>query len=78
MLKTLVNAWKVADIRKKLLFTALIVLIFRIGSAIPVPFTNISDTGIISDPDAGTFMNYHTVHQQLHYHAAARSSNPRS
>ena len=58
MLKTLVNAWKVADIRKKLLFTALIVLIFRIGSAIPVPFTNISDTGIISDPDAGTFMNY--------------------
>ncbi len=58
MLKTLVNAWKVADIRKKLLFTALIVLIFRIGSAIPVPFTNISDTGIIADPDAGTFMNY--------------------
>ena len=33
-------------------------LIFRIGSAIPVPFTNIGDAGIISDPNAGTFMNY--------------------
>lgn len=41
MIKTLANAWKVADIRKKLLFTAFIVLIFRIGSMIPVPFLNI-------------------------------------
>lgn len=41
MIKTLANAWKVADIRKKLLFTAFIVLVFRIGSMIPVPFLNI-------------------------------------
>ena len=58
MLKTLVNAWKIADLRKKLLFTALIVLIFRIGSAIPVPFTDIGEAGIISDADGSTFMNY--------------------
>ncbi len=58
MLQTIVNAWKIADLRKKMLFTALIVLIFRIGSAIPVPFTNIGEAGIISDPNAGTFMNY--------------------
>ncbi|MDD2954760.1 MAG: preprotein translocase subunit SecY [Oscillospiraceae bacterium] len=38
MFDTLKNAWKVADIRKKILFTALILIIFRIGSAIPVPF----------------------------------------
>ena len=38
MLRTLANAWKIADLRKKILFTALIVLIFRIGAAIPVPF----------------------------------------
>ena len=43
MIKTLANAWKVADIRKKLLFTAFIVLVFRIGSMIPVPFLNIFD-----------------------------------
>ena len=58
MLQTIVNAWKIADLRKKMLFTALIILIFRIGSAIPVPFTDIGESGIISDPNAGTFMNY--------------------
>lgn len=56
MISTFINAWKVADLRKKMLFTALIVLIFRIGAAIPVPFTDIVD-GII-EPDAETFMNY--------------------
>ena len=58
MFQTIINAWKIADLRKKILYTALIVLIFRIGSAIPVPFTNIGEAGIISDPNAGTFMNY--------------------
>ena len=58
MLQTIVNAWKIADLRKKMLYTALIILIFRIGSAIPVPFTDIGESGIIGDPNAGTFMNY--------------------
>jgi preprotein translocase subunit SecY len=58
MIQTLVNAWRIADIRKKLLFTALIILIFRIGAAVPVPFVNIGEGGIIADQNAGTFMNY--------------------
>ena len=41
MIKTIVNAWKIPEIRKKMLFTALVILIFRIGSMIPVPFLNI-------------------------------------
>ena len=41
MIKTLVNAWKIPEIRNKILFTAFIILIFRIGSMIPVPFLNI-------------------------------------
>ena len=57
MFQTIINAWKIADLRKKIIFTALIVLIFRIGSAIPVPFTNIGEAGII-DPNANNFMNY--------------------
>ena len=57
MISTFINAWKIADLRKKMLFTALIVLIFRIGAAIPVPFTNITESGII-DPTGETFMNY--------------------
>ncbi len=43
MIKTIVNAWKVPEIRRKLLFTAFIILVFRIGSFIPVPFLNIVD-----------------------------------
>lgn len=61
MLQTIINAWKIADLRKKIIYTALIVLIFRIGSAIPVPFTDIGEAGIVSDPNAGTFMNYLTM-----------------
>ena len=38
MFETLKNAWKIADLRKKILFTLFIILIFRIGSAIPVPY----------------------------------------
>ena len=41
MIKTLVNAWKIPEIRNKIIFTAFIILIFRIGSMIPVPFLNI-------------------------------------
>ena len=36
------NAWKIEDLRKKILFTALIILLFRLGSAIPVPFLDAS------------------------------------
>ncbi|RPF43302.1 protein translocase subunit secY/sec61 alpha [Hydrogenoanaerobacterium saccharovorans] len=38
MFSTLRNAWRIADIRKKLLYTLMILIIFRVGSAIPVPF----------------------------------------
>lgn len=38
MIETLKNAWKIADLRNKLLYTLLIVLIFRIGSVIPLPY----------------------------------------
>ncbi len=59
MLRTLANAWKIPDLRKKILFTALIVLIFRIGAAIPVPFVAAGANGIFSDSQmSGTFMEY--------------------
>ena len=41
MLETLRNAWKVKDIRNKILFTILIIIIFRIGSIIPVPYIDV-------------------------------------
>ena len=37
MLRTVAKAWNIPDIRKKIIFTLLMLLIFRIGSQIPVP-----------------------------------------
>ncbi len=38
MFKTLKNAWKIEDLQNKILFTLFIILLYRIGCAIPVPF----------------------------------------
>ena len=37
MIKTLVNAWKVAEIRKKIIYTLFMLVIFQLGTVIPVP-----------------------------------------
>ena len=58
MFKTFANAWKIPELRKKILFTAFVILIFRIGSAIPVPFTNILIEGGSLIGEGNTFMNY--------------------
>lgn len=59
MFKTFRNAWKVPELRKKILYTLLIILIFRIGCHVPVPFM---------DPDAiknmfadGNFLSYMNI-----------------
>ena len=40
MFQTLKNAWHMPELRKKILYTLFILLIFRFGSCIPVPFIN--------------------------------------
>ena len=40
MFQTLKNAWKTPELKTRLLFTLLIVILFRLGSAIPVPFVS--------------------------------------
>lgn len=40
MIETVRNAWKIPELRKKLLFTVFALLIFRLGSAVPVPFVD--------------------------------------
>ena len=37
MIKTLINAWKLPEVRRKIIYTLLLILIFRIGCMIPVP-----------------------------------------
>ncbi len=45
MLQTLRNAWKTEDIRRKILFTLFVILIYRLGNAVPVPYVNIDALG---------------------------------
>jgi len=40
VLQTLRNAWKIEELRKKILFTLVIILLYRLGNAIPVPYIN--------------------------------------
>ena len=42
MLQTLRNAWKIEELRKKILFTLLILALYRLGNAIPVPYVNVA------------------------------------
>ena len=41
MISTILNAFRVADIRKKLLFTAVMLALYRLGAYIPVPGVNV-------------------------------------
>ena len=42
MLTTLRNAWKIPELRKKLLFTVFVLLLYRIGNVIPVPYIDVA------------------------------------
>ena len=42
MLQTFQNAWKIPELRKKIIFTLFILLIYRVGNVIPVPFIDVA------------------------------------
>ena len=54
MLQTLKNAWKTKDIRSKILFTLFILVLYRIGTVIPVPFV---DTNNFASIFSGTILD---------------------
>ncbi len=58
MFNTLKNAWKIPDLRKKLLFTVLIIIVFRFGSVIPVPFLDASALSTLMQNADGTALGY--------------------
>lgn len=55
MLQTLKNAWRTPDIRRKLVFVVFILLLYRIGTVIPVPFV---DASSFSANFGNTFLAY--------------------
>ena len=58
MLQTFKNAWKVEELRKKLIFTAIILILFRLGCVIAVPFIKPEAlTGMLAAGD-GNMLGY--------------------
>ena len=56
MIQTIRNAWKVPELRNKLMFTVFALLIFRVGAAVPVPFIDTEMLGqYISQQSASIF-----------------------
>ena len=60
MFKTIKNAWSIPELRKKLLFTLLIIIVFRFGSVIPVPFLDVGALKGLMDAvnQEGTALGY--------------------
>ena len=55
MLQTLKNAWRTKDIRSKIIFTLFILILYRIGTVIPVPFVDASN---FNNSFGGTILDY--------------------
>ena len=55
MLQTLRNAWKVEELRRKILFTLFIVLLYRIGNAVPVPYVDVANLTAYMNSMSNTF-----------------------
>ena len=62
MFKTIKNAWSIPDLRKKILFTLLVIIVFRFGSVIPVPFLDAEALRALMDSvmgnNNGTALSY--------------------
>lgn len=58
MFKTLKNAWRIPELKKKLLFTLLIVVLYRLGANIPVPYVNPDTFKQASEIFSGTILQY--------------------
>ena len=61
MIQTIRKAWGVPELRKKIVFTLLILLIFRLGNAIPVPYINTTLLGNYLDSMSGTVLGLYNV-----------------
>jgi len=58
MFQTLKNAWKIPELKNKLLFTLLIVLLYRIGASIPLPWVSNELYGAFQSAANGSMFQY--------------------
>ena len=61
MIQTIRKAWGIPELRKKMVFTLLILLIFRIGNAITVPYVNVDMLEQYLDQMGGTILGLYNV-----------------
>ena len=58
MLETFKNAWKIEDLRKKIIFTAIVLVLYRLGCAIAVPFIRPSALKSMISAGDGNMLGY--------------------
>ena len=58
MLQTFKNAWNIDDLRKKIIYTLIVLVIYRLGCAIAVPFIRPSALNEMSAADSGNMLGY--------------------
>ena len=58
MFETIKNAWKIADLKKKLLFTLFILVLYRVGTAIPVPYLDSNQLSLYMSATNGSIFQY--------------------
>ena len=61
MIQTIRKAWAIPELRKKIIFTALMMLIFRIGNAIPVPYVDTDMLGTYLKQMSTTVLGLYNV-----------------
>ena len=58
MLQTLKNAWKIPELRRKVLFTLFILILYRFGAVIPMPFVNGEVLSMLMKQGEGSIFQY--------------------
>ena len=58
MFRVFGNAWKIPDLKKKIIFTILVLVLYRLGSAIPVPYVNGIELAKQMDTAGDTLVGY--------------------
>lgn len=53
MFKTLSNAWRIKEIRSKMIFTLLMIVVYRLGNIIPIPFMDKNVVNKLMSSNAG-------------------------
>lgn len=58
MFRVFANAWRVPDLRKKILFTIIVIVLYRLGSVIPVPYVDGAALAAQMESTGGTLLGY--------------------